>query len=107
MRDVAVTGVQTCALPILTAVLGAAVDANQPLVEVADVAALDVVFNVSPAQAAQVHAGDSVRVTAGEGEGGEAVGEGSVTAVGAAGGFSSPAVALRRRISRPGRPLRI
>jgi len=32
----------------MTAVLGAAVDANQPLVEVADVAALDVVFNVSP-----------------------------------------------------------
>src|SRR6266849_6235615 len=51
----------------MTAVLGAAVDANQPLVEVADVASLDVVFNVSPSQAAQIHAGDSVHVTAGEG----------------------------------------
>ena len=77
----------------MTAVLGAAVDANQPLVEVADVAALDVVFNVSPAQAAQVHAGDSVRVTAGEGEGGEAVGQGSVTAV-HAGAVTVPVAAL-------------
>ena len=91
----------------MTAVLGAAVDANQPLVEVADVAALDVVFNVSPAQAAQIHARDSVRVTAGEGEGGEAVGQGSVTAVGAAVDSSSRAVAVRARIGRPARPLRI
>jgi len=91
----------------MTAVLGAAADANQPLVEVADVAALDVVFNVSPAQAAQVHAGDSVGVTAGEGAGGEAVGQGSVTAVGAAVDSSSRAVAVRARIGRPARPLRI
>ncbi len=89
----------------MTAVLGAAVDANQPLVEVADVAALDVVFNVSPAQAARIHAGDSVGVTAGEG--GEAVGQGSVTAVGAAVDSSSRAVAVRARIGRPARPLRI
>ena len=91
----------------MTAVLGAAVDANQPLVEVADVAALDVVFNVSPAQAARIHAGDSVGVTAGEGAGGEAVGQGSVTAVGAAVDSSSRAVAVRARIGRPARPLRI
>jgi len=91
----------------MTAVLGAAVDANQPLVEVADVTALDVVFNVSPAQAAQIHAGDSVRVTAGEGEGGEVVGQGSVTGVAAAVDSSSRAVAVRARIGRPARPLRI
>jgi RND family efflux transporter MFP subunit len=91
----------------MTAVLGAAVDANQPLVEVADVAALDVVFNVSPAQAARIHAGDSVGVTAGEGAGGESVGQGSVTAVGAAVDSSSRAVAVRARIGRPARPLRI
>src|SRR5207247_6578314 len=91
----------------MTAVLGASVDANQPLVEVADVAALDVVFNVSPAQAAQIHGGDSVHVTAGEGEGGEVVGQGTVTAVGAAVDSSSRAVAVRARIGRPARPLRI
>src|SRR5207247_5061907 len=82
-----VTGVQTCALPIY-------------------VAALDVVFNVSPAQAAQIHGGDSVHVTAGEGEGGEVVGQGTVTAVGAAVDSSSRAVAVRARIGRPARPLR-
>jgi len=91
----------------MTAVLGAAVDASQPLVEVADVTALDAVFNVSPAQAAQIHSGDSVRLTAGEGEGGELVGQGSVTAVGAAVDSSSRAVAVRARIGRPARPLRI
>src|SRR5438093_722052 len=77
----------------MTAVLGASVDATQPLVEVADVAALDAVFNVSPAQAGQIHGGDSVHVTAGEGEGGEVVGQGTVTAVGAAVDSSSRAVA--------------
>jgi len=91
----------------MTAVLGAAVDASQPLVEVADVTALDAVFNVSPAQAAQIHSGDPVRLTAGEGEGGELVGQGPVTAVGAAVDSSSRAVAVRARIGRPTRPLRI
>jgi membrane fusion protein (multidrug efflux system) len=91
----------------MTAVLGASVDASQPLVEVADVSALDAVFNVSPAQAAQIHSGDSVRLTAGEGDGGEVVGQGSVTAVGAAVDSSSRAVAVRARIGRPARPLRI
>ena len=91
----------------MTAVLGASVDASQPLVEVADVAALDAVFNVSPAQAARIHGGDSVRVTAGEGEGGEVVGQGWVTAVGAAVDTNSRAVAVRARIGRPARPLRI
>jgi len=91
----------------MTAVLGAAVDASQPLVEVADVTALDAVFNVSPAQAAQIHSGDAVRLTAGEGEGGELVGQGPVTAVGAAVDSSSRAVAVRARIGRPTRPLRI
>ena len=91
----------------MTAVLGAAVDASQPVVEVADVTALDAVFNVSPVQAAQIHDGDSVRLTAGEAEGGEMVGLGSVTAVGAAVDSSSRAVAARARIGRPARPLRI
>ena len=91
----------------MTAVLGAAVDASQPVVEVTDVAALDAVFNVSPAQAAQIRDGDSVRLTAGEAEGGEVVGQGSVTAVGAAVDSSSRAVAARARIVRPARPLRI
>jgi len=91
----------------MTAVLGASVDVSQPLVEVVDVAALDAVFDVSPAQAAQIHRGDSVRINAGEGEGGEVVGQGWVSAVGAAVDSNSRAVTVRARIGRPGRPLRI
>jgi RND family efflux transporter MFP subunit len=91
----------------MTAVLGAAVDASQPLVEVADVTALDAVFNVSPAQAAQIRGGDSMHLTAGQGEGVEVVGQGSVTAIGAAVDSTSRAVAVRARIGRPTRPLRI
>jgi len=62
---------------------------------------------VSPTQAAQIHRGDSVRVTAGAAEGGEVVGQGSVSAVSAAVDSTSRAVAVRARISRPARPLRI
>ena len=51
----------------MSAVLGASVDANQTLVEVADPMALDIVFNVSPAEAGRIHAGDTVTVTSGEG----------------------------------------
>ncbi len=51
----------------MSAVLGASVDPSQPLVEVADPAALDVVFNVTPAEAAAIHVGDAVTVRAGEG----------------------------------------
>src|SRR5919197_1529943 len=47
----------------MSAVLGASADQSQPLVEVADPTALDLLFGVSPADAAQIHAGDTVAVT--------------------------------------------
>ncbi|HYT03692.1 MAG TPA: efflux RND transporter periplasmic adaptor subunit [Gemmatimonadales bacterium] len=91
----------------MSAVLGASVDPSQPLVEVADPAALDVVFNVTPAEAAAIHVGDAVTVRAGEGAGGEPLGQGAVSGVGAAVDSVSRAVAVRARIARPLRPLRI
>ena len=99
----------------MTAVLGASVDPSMPLVEVADPDALDVVFNVSPAEAAAIAERDSVRVTTGSsgvaGSGGdpdgEALGNGVVTAVGAAVDSATRAVAVRARIARPSRRLRI
>jgi RND family efflux transporter MFP subunit len=91
----------------MSAVLGASVDATQPLVEIADPAALDIVFNVSPAEAADVHAGDSVSLTAGETARGEPLGSGDVTGVAAAVDSLSRAVAVRARLRRPARPLRI
>src|SRR5207248_718824 len=46
----------------MTAVLGASVDPSQALIQIADPGALDVVFNVSPGEAADIHVGDSVVV---------------------------------------------
>ena len=86
-------------------VLGSAVDPSQPLVEVADPSTLDVVFNVTPSEAAQVRVGDTLRVTASGG--GEALGTGVVTAVGASVDTATRAVPVRSRIPRPARPLRI
>src|SRR2546426_1364302 len=129
IRDYKVTGVQTCALPIsstavirprrraqqlatlraplggvvtrMTAVLGATADQSQPLVEVADPAALDIVFNVSPAEAARIHAGDAVTLSTGEGASGEALGQGAVMGVAATVDSISRAVAVRARLVRP------
>lgn len=92
----------------MSAVLGASVDPSVLLIEVADPSALDLVFNVSTAEAAAVREGDSVTVTAStSGAGGQALGSGSVTAVGAAVDSVSRAVPVRARIARPNRALRI
>jgi len=91
----------------MSAVMGASVDPSQSLVEVADPSALDLVFNVTPAEAARIQNGDAVTVTAGEGASGEALGQALVTTVGAAVDSATRAVAVRARIARPARPLRI
>jgi len=91
----------------MSAVLGATADPSQPLVEVADPAALDIVFNVSPAEAARIHAGDAVALSTGEGAGGAVLGDGVVTGVAATVDSASRAVAVRASAGRPARPLRI
>src|SRR5437899_2153010 len=83
------------------AVLGAKADQGQPLVEVAHPAALDIVFNVSPAEAARIHAGDAVTLSTGEGASGEALGQGAVMGVAATVDSISRAVAVRARLVRP------
>lgn len=91
----------------MSAVLGASVDPGQPLVGVADQQTLDVVFNVSPGDAARLHTGDSVRLGAGAAARDEDLGRGRVAAVGAAVDSLSRAVAVRVHVQRPTRPLRI
>jgi RND family efflux transporter MFP subunit len=91
----------------MTAVLGASVDASQPLVQIADPAALDVVCNVSPAEAARLQAGDSVALSAGDTAPGDPLAAGVVTGVAAAVDSVSRAVAVRIHVRRPGRALRI
>jgi RND family efflux transporter MFP subunit len=91
----------------MSAVLGASVDPTQALVEVVDPIALDIVFNVSPAEAARIHRGDAVTLTAGEGGGSDLLGQGEVTGVAAAVDSVTRAVAVRASGSRPARQLRI
>ena len=91
----------------MSAVLGASVDATQPLVQIADPAAFDVVFNVSPAEAAEIRDGDSVSLSARESGRGDPLGAAVVTGVAAAVDSLSRAVAVRVRLRRRDRPLRI
>jgi membrane fusion protein (multidrug efflux system) len=91
----------------MSAVLGMPADANQTLVEVADVSALDVLLSLGPTEAGDVHPGARVNVTAGEKVGGESLGEGKVTAVAAAVDSSSRAVSIRVALATPKRTLRM
>ena len=94
----------------MSAVMGASVDASQTLVEVADPAALDIVFNVSPGEAGQIHGGDTLTLTGGEGAK-ESLGTARVTSVGVAVDSATRAVGVRARLSAgqasTTRPLRI
>jgi RND family efflux transporter MFP subunit len=91
----------------LTAVLGASVDVNQPLVEVADPSALDLVFAVTPADAARIKPGASIALSAGQKTGGEPLGIGNVVHIAAAVDSVTRSVPVRARAPGSRRPLRI
>jgi RND family efflux transporter MFP subunit len=91
----------------LTAVLGASVDVNQPLVEVADPAALDIVFTVTPTEAARVKANASVTLSAGQKATGEPLGIGTVAQISASVDSATRGVPVRVRAPGARRPLRI
>ena len=91
----------------MTAVLGASVDQSQAVVEVADPAALDILFNVSPGEAGGIHAGDTLSLSAGEGSRTEPLGTATVVSVAVAVDSASRAVAVRARVGRATRVLRI
>lgn len=91
----------------MTAVMGASVDPSQSLVEVADPAALDILFNVSPTEAAKIHARDTLSLSSGEGTAAEALGTATVVSVSVAVDSASRAVAVRARITHATRVLRI
>jgi RND family efflux transporter MFP subunit len=91
----------------MSAALGASVDAGQTLVEVADPSAFDVVLSLGPTEAAEVHPGAGVTLTAGERSGGESVGAGTVATVGAAVDSGSRSVSIRVTVTTPRRTLRL
>ena len=91
----------------LTAVLGASVDVNQPLVEVADPSALDLVFAVTPSDAARIKPGASIALSTGQKTGGEPLGSGKVVLVGATVDSVTRSVPVRAHAPGSKRPLRI
>jgi len=91
----------------LNAPLGGSVDVSQPIVEVADLTALDIIFNVSPTDAARIAPGASVTLSAGESAKGEPLGVGHVVDVGGAVDSATRTVAVRAQAPPTARPLRI
>lgn len=91
----------------LSAVLGASVDVNQPLVEVADPSALDIVFTSTPSDAARVKVDAPVVLSAGQRAGGEPLGTGNVTQVAVSVDSATRGVPVRVRAPSTRRPLRI
>jgi RND family efflux transporter MFP subunit len=91
----------------LNAPLGASVDVNQPIVEVADLSALDIIFNVSPSDAARVASGASVTLSAGESAKGEPLGVGHIIDVGGTVDSTTRSVAVRALAPPTARALRI
>jgi RND family efflux transporter MFP subunit len=91
----------------MDATLGASVDANQTLVEVADPSGLDSLLNVTPAEAARIRPAAAVTFTAGQRTAGEPLGTGAVVDVAGTVDSATRSVAVRARAPRGGRPLRI
>ena len=91
----------------MNAVLGAAVDTNQPLVEISDPTAVDIILTVGPTDAAMVHPGAKVNLRSGEKSTGEVVGVGTVIDVAGTVDSASRSVSVRIRAASTRRPLRL
>ena len=91
----------------LNAPIGASVDVAQSLVEVADLSALDILFNVSPSDAARIAPGASVTLSAGESAKGEPLGVGRISDVGGSVDTATRSVPVRAQAPPGARPLRI
>ena len=91
----------------MSAVLGATADVSQPLVEVADPAAVDILLNVTPSDAARIRTGAKVSLAAGQNATGDPLGVGSVADVGGSVDTSSRSVNVRVQAPTTRRPLRL
>jgi membrane fusion protein (multidrug efflux system) len=91
----------------MSATLGASVDPAQPIVEISDPRALDVLLSVTPTDAAHVRPGAKVSLSAGQSANGESLGVGSVADVAGTIDSATRSVAVRVRAPTTRRPLRI
>ena len=91
----------------MTAVLGAGADPSQPLVEVADPTALDIVLTLSPSDAARARVGQSVTLSAAGEAGGKPAASGRVAEIANAVDSSTGGVAVRVSVTEVARTLRL
>lgn len=91
----------------MTAVLGAGADPSQPLVEVADPQALDIVLTLSPADAARARVGQSVSLTAAGDSPDKPTAGGRVVEIANAVDSASGGVAVRVAVTRMSRTIRL
>jgi len=91
----------------MTATVGIGVDPTQPLVEITDPSALDVLLSVTPSDAARVRPSAKVALTAGQSTNGEPLGVGTVTDVAATIDTTTRSVPVRVHVPSTRRPLRI
>jgi len=90
----------------MSATLGASVDPSQPLVDIADPNAVDILLNLSPTAAAEIRPGAHVSLSAGESVGGEPLGSGTVSDIAGTVDTTTRSV-LVRVAAAPNRPLRL
>jgi RND family efflux transporter MFP subunit len=91
----------------MDATLGASVDPSQPLVEVADPSAFDVIVPVTSTDAVRIRRGATVRLDAGDATHRESLGLGIVGDISAMIDSSTRSVAVRIEAPRTGRRLRL
>lgn len=91
----------------LSGTLGASVDQSQPLVEVADPSAVDVLLSVTPSEAGRIRPGAKVSLTAGQATGGETLGIGSVADLSSTIDTATRSVTVRVQAPTTRRPLLI
>lgn len=91
----------------MSAITGESADPSQVLVAVADPHALQVVLNLSPADAALVRPGAVVTFYESDAQGAASIGHGAVATVGAALDTATRAVPVRVAIGSTSRPLRL
>ena len=91
----------------MSATLGASVDPAQPLVEISDPSALDILLSVTPTQAAEIRPGAKVQLSAGQNASGEPLGTGTVSDVSRTVDSVTRSVAVRVQAPTTRRPLRI
>ena len=90
----------------VVATIGSSVDPSQPLIEIADPTKLDIVLSVTPSDAPRVHQGARTTLTAGQSQGGESLGVGSVVEISGAVDSMTRSVAVHVQAPTTRRPLR-